>query len=392
MFQNTQMKKEFLVKILGAAAFALLIGINIASASAQVAITVKNPDPYTGNQSWFIYEKDPGTIIEDTASIKNFGDEMAYIEVYAVDADSSESGSFILKFESEDQKGIGAWTTIEKQNYELAPDERIDVPFKIEIPMNTSPGQYLGGIVAESKANPDNTVKKLCSSNQVCPTGVGVSTRIGARVYLTIPGTAKEDVLWEEFRHTKSLTGKSYFNFKIVNNGNVSYEPRAHIIIYNTLGGIYDEFEAPLGTSLPNTTIDSKIPWTKESPIFGKYTAEARISFPKRFHSASATLLQGSAIEPRTITLWIIPWGIIFILIVLAVIGSGFYTWHLKRLDAIIAGCEKYQVGPEEDIIQIAERRRISWRLLAKINKLKPPYTIRKGLNILVPKKNKNAK
>lgn len=386
------MKKEILVKILGAAALTLLTGISVAFASAQVAITVKNPDPYTGNQSWFIYEKDPGTIIEDIASIKNFGDEKAYIKVYAVDADSSESGSFILKFESESQKGIGAWTTVENEDYELDPGERVDVPFKIEVPVDTSPGQYLGGIVAESKANSENTVKKLCSSNQVCPTGVGVSTRIGARVYLTVPGTAKEDVLWEEFKYTKGLTGKSYFNFKIINNGNVSYEPRAHITIYDTIGGIYDEFEAPLGTSLPNTTIDSKIPWTKESPIFGKYSAEAKITFPKRFHSASATLLQGSAVEPRTITLWVIPWGIICIFIVLVAIGSGSYAWYLKRLNTIIESCEKYTVGPDEDIVHLAKKRNVSWKLIAKINKLKPPYTIRKGSIILVPKKNKNAK
>ena len=390
------MKKEISFKIFGAAtivaALTLFMGINAAFASTQVAITVKNPDPYTGNQSWFIYEKAPGIIIEDTASVKNFGKETAHIKVYAVDADSGETGSFILKFKDEKQNSIGAWTTIEKEELLLAPEERTDIPFKIEIPMSAEPGQYLGGIVVESIPAGKNAGGKLCSSNQICPTGVGISTRMGARIYLTIPGAAKEDVLWQEFRHFKKLTGKSYFSFKIVNNGNVSYEPRAHITIYDTFGGVYDKFEAPLGTSLPNTTIDSTVPWTKESPLFGKYSAEATISFPKKFHSASAALLQGSAVEARSITMWIIPWGIIFIIIVFTAIMAMSYIRHKKRLLVIISGCENYRVNAEEDIMHIAETKNISWKLLAKINKIKPPYTIRKGSTILVPKKNKNAK
>ncbi|MFC1749856.1 WxL protein peptidoglycan domain-containing protein, partial [Pseudomonadota bacterium] len=286
-------KINILVRLLVLTALTLLINANIVLANAQVAITVKNPDPYTGNQSWFVYTKEPGTIIEDVASIKNFSNVTTSVKVYAVDATSSESGSFILKFDTEKQTSIGKWAQVEQKEFELAPGERMDVPFKIEVPMDIGPGQYLGGIVVTNGSKEKIDSDKDCETDRICQTSIGINTRVGSRIYLTVPGEPVEDVIWEDFRYAKNLSGKSYFSFKIINNGNVSYEPKAHVTIYDAIGGIYDEFTAPLGTSLPNTNIDSKIAWTKEAPIFGKFTAEARIEYPKRFHSKTAAKLQG---------------------------------------------------------------------------------------------------
>ncbi|MFC1751311.1 hypothetical protein ACFL2V_21240, partial [Pseudomonadota bacterium] len=99
-----------------------------------------------------------------------------------------------------------------------------------------------------------------------------------------------------------------------------------------------------------------------------------------------------SAIEPKKITMWVIPWGLMLCLLVIAGISGGTYGWYRKKLNEIIAHCEKYQIRIDEDIMHIAEARKVSWKLLVKINKLKAPYIVRKGHTILVPKKNKNAK
>ncbi|HRY91790.1 MAG TPA: DUF916 domain-containing protein, partial [Candidatus Gracilibacteria bacterium] len=139
----------------------------VAFAQLSVAITVKNPDPYTGNQSWFVYQKQSGETIDDIASIKNYGSKPATIHICAVDGTTNTSGAFILKFDSQQQSGIGSWISIDKDEVTLKPGERVDVPFKINIPKNLQPGQYMGGLVVESpEAHMAHVTQQLSSNTQ----------------------------------------------------------------------------------------------------------------------------------------------------------------------------------------------------------------------------------
>ena len=58
------------------------------------------------------------------------------------------------------------------------------------------------------------------------------------------------------------------------------------------------------------------------------------------------------------------------------------YLWSLK------VKSENYIVQSGETLEQIAKKYRISWKNLAKMNKIKPPYTIKGGQKIIVPIKN----
>lgn len=383
-------KKLLTALLIAAFSSIFFLGSNVANAMAEVAITVKNPDPYTGNQSWFVHENEAGETIEDIATVKNFGHETAIVNVYAVDAATSKSGTFILKLRDQEQENIGIWTEVQEQKLTIPPGERIDVPFMIQIPDDVNPGQYFGGIVVESTSNQNQHSNADCGENQICGTSVAVQTRVGARIYLTVPGDMKEEIAWTQFQQMKGLTGRTYFKFKIENNGSISYEPRAHIKIYDVIGNVYDEFDAPLGISLPSTTIEPTIAWSKKTPFIGKFTAEATVDFPRRFYT-KAPQLHGAAIEPMSFTFWVLPWGMITIVILLVLGAGGSYSVHNLRIRRIASNSEKYHVNINESIISIAKRRGIKWKLLAKINKLKPPYVIKKGDIILVPKKNEET-
>ena len=363
-----------------------LVNSGTALASTEVSITVKNPNPYTGNQSWFVYETEAGETIEDVATVKNFGSQAATVSIYAVDASTTTSGTFTLKMKNEPQLNIGDWTNLQIKELILKPGERVDIPFGISIPEGATPSQYFGGIVVESSSTASKIPPEDCPGNNICGTSVAVKTRVGARIYLTVPGAIKEDVSWNSFSQVKSLSGRTYFTFEIENNGNVSYEPRAEITVYDTMGGIYDKFSAPLGISLPGTTIEPKIAWSKETPLMGKFTAEAHVSFPKRFHTKSIPL-RGTAIQPKSISFWIIPWGMITAFIIILFSGVGSFCVSLYRRKKLLETCEKYVIKGNENIISIANTRNIDWKLLAKINKLKPPFVVRKGDSIWAPKK-----
>jgi hypothetical protein len=385
-----QKRSTTAIKIIQAiltATICYLVSSSTALAAAQVTLTVKNPDPYTGNQSWFVYTKNPGETIEDIASIKNFGDESANVLIYPVDATTSDAGSFILKFEHENQNGIGEWTTVSKSPIAIKPNERIDIPFSIHIPKDISPGQYIGGIVLEygpSAKSPQQS--DVCVASGNCGQGlVSVKTRIGSRIYLTIPGKAYETFDLTDFHYYTSLSGQPRFKFTIVNNGNVTYQPQAEITIRDSAGRIYDSFTKPLGNSMPGTTIEPVISWDTNKPLFGAFTATAKVNFAKRFALAGEPL-HGAAIT-KTVNFWIIPWDYILYASVFIIIAAMIY--YLRKISAIkaINNSESYVVQSEDDLMNLAERLGVSWRSIARLNKLKAPYILRTGTTIRIPKR-----
>lgn len=361
-------------------------------ASSGVTITVKSPNPYTDNQSWFIYEKKPGETIEDVASIKNFGSTPADVKIYAVDATSNTSGSFVLKFTNDAQAGIGAWTEVKTKQLTIQPDERIDVPFTINIPMDATPSQYFGGIVVETgdglSEEETKNINSTCVKDRTCGANVTVKTRIGSRIYLTIPGNLNEKMNWSGFNYGQTPGGQPYFEFTIENTGNVAHEPKATIEIYDGNGKLFDKFEAPLGECLPGTTIDKQIFWNKKIPIFGNFTAKATVDFYRKFQGSSS--LHGMSInESKSIGFLVMPWTFLFITAGILFCWLGLKWYTQRRLIKIRNTWEKYEPTDNEDIISLAEKREIPWELLAKINDLKPPYVVKKGHTVYVPKNKK---
>lgn len=363
---------------------ALLLTTSTALAAAEVTVTVKNPDPYTGNQSWFVFTKNPGETVEDIATIKNFGDEPAMVDIYPVDAATSESGSFILKFTHDDQEGVGEWTTVANSPIEVKPGERIDVPFTINIPTELPPGQYIGGIVIEYGPSKPAGADLSCDA-ATCGQGVvSVKTRIGSRIYLNIPGKTEERIALKDFSYYTSIAGQPRFKFVIENNGNVTYQPMAEITIRDGSGKIYDSFTKQLGFSMPGTTVEPVVNWEKTRPLMANFTATAKVTFPKRFAIAGEPL-HGAAMT-KTVNFWIIPWGHIFYFTVFVVIAAMICFLHVMRVRKALANSVSYEVMEGEDIVSLAHKLNVRWKAIARLNGLKAPYTLRKGTMILIPK------
>ncbi len=376
------MKKTNIKHLLFAAATlaaVLIFGATAAYATAQITLTVKNPNPYQGNFSWFVYTEDAGEKITDIATIKNFSNEPVDVSVYAVDAMSSETGSFILSFPEDEQKGIGAWTEVQSKSITIPPYEVMDVPFEISVPADAPPGQYLGGIVIENGQG--QTAGAI--SGQESGTSISVKTRIGSRVYLTIPGEIIEDFQFTEFTAQKEITGATKFYITLENKGNMSYEPELRIDIFDQSGNLYETIEKPLGTVAPLATIKPVVQMEKR-PIFGNFTAKAKVVFRCKFAPSN---LHGNAhyIDKET-TFWAIPWEIILSVLFVIFATLSVVTERKLARRRYFARGEEYNVAPNENLVSIGNSRNVSWRKIARYNKLRPPYIVKQGDKIIIPK------
>jgi hypothetical protein len=375
-----------LLSIVSAVIVSMLVQTNLVLADAEVTLTVKSPDPLTGNQSWFVYQRNPGQVIDDIASVKNFGDKEATVKIYPVDAISNNGGAFILKFDHEDQNGIGDWTEINQREITVKPDERIDIPFTITLPSDISPGQYLGGIVIEyGTADGSNDEKCKEGTPADCNGSViAVKTRIGSRIYITVPGAVEENVDMTDFGFYLTFTGQTRFKFKLENKGNVAYQPEAQIEVRDASGKVYDTFTKSLGILMPNSTTEPSVSWDKKIPLIANYSATAKVTFTKKFQGAGESR-HGAAIT-KDINFWVIPWNHIIYISLVILACATLCALRMLRFKKLVASSTIYEVAETDDLVSIAAQNHVNWKRLAKINKLRPPYIIKKGSTLFVPK------
>lgn len=358
-------------------------------ANGSLNFILKNPDPYTGNKSWFIYERKPGDFIEDTAIIKNTSGTDMRAKIYAVDATSNESGKFILKLEKEKRENLGVWTSVSQNEIIVPPFQMVEVPFKIQIPKTVTPGQYFGGLVMEESsiesAQTDNKRNILTPkvNNEICCNNIQIKTRIGLRIYLTIPGEVHHKIDWQEF-NKKQIGNDTYFTFTISNKGNVAVEPQANIEIYDMLGKSIDRFQQPLGDSLPGTLIKPEIKWEK-APLIGKYKVKAKVNYTIKNYQENNTLHGANQDIMKSLDFWVFPWEIFKVSVAAALVILLAAVIYITKIRREFDNWAMYEVQRDENIILIAKKHHISWKKLARKNHLKSPYVVMKGQELMVP-------
>ena len=196
----------------------------LALSSGGVGGYPANPDPGVPfSESWFIYNLDLGESKQDAVLVFNTTDEVKAVKLYAVDSTPSNQGNFALKGEDDPRVGIGAWIELSEEVIILEPGQSKEVAFTITIPEDADVGEHSGGIILQ-KADP---------SNVDAETGASIVTRVGIRVYQTVPGEITKDIELKDFSVEEIFSpteGPMYeINVTAKNNGNVTLTPKARL-------------------------------------------------------------------------------------------------------------------------------------------------------------------
>ena len=353
-----------------------------------------NPDPAVQySESWFIYNLNLEESKEDAIIVTNSSAESQTVKLYAVDSVPSNQGNFALESETDPKDGIGAWIKLLTNLITLDPGESKQVPFIITIPENADVGEHSGGIIIQ-KAQP----------GEVQGTGASIVTRVGVRVYETVPGEIVREVKLEDFQVKRQTPEDAlpYYEvtLSVLNQSNVSLRPKTELKIrgwgklnyedikqldYQTLADfVTGHGPFPIQTFSPQTLAkdwqllrDQKVTtrWEWDEPEFGRFTFQAVLTYDDA--GQKKTLL-----TPQ-IVIWVIPWvelsvvgGVIILIIVI-------YLVRKRKLSG--RGWEKYEVKAGDNLLGIAYQAKVSLKLLAKVNNIKEPYLIKPGRVILVP-------
>lgn len=397
-----------------------------------------NPDSAVENsESWFIYGLKPGEVKDDSVLVMNLFEEVNDLVIYAADTTPSSSGGFALKQFSEPKTEVGSWVTfypsvvpekfqavfekkdksisqlcslnkedlqtefgkIELEDADLEElskwcvgEQSVDVkieakgkkeiPFVIKVPENAEIGEHTGGILIQKKAVEDKQVNQGSS--------VKLTTRVGVRIYETVPGEAIRKLSLSDFRIVKNFSEFSFVDWfgenkkikefliesVIKNEGNVSISHDNNLTIKNLLTGKEEKFDREFQV-LRGDEFIANYSWKK--PLVGYFSFVSSISYdaPGGKQIFSSQVLKKIVIPWRELTLLGVFGGLIFL---------GHRLWrrnYQKKYGAI--GWVEYKIKKTDTIAKLAQKHNIDWEVLVRSNKLKPPFLLEAGMLLLLP-------
>ncbi len=317
----------------------------------------------------FIHTLAPGSKQQEGVTVINNTEQDKYLIVYPTDYTPSSGGGFACKQFLENKDAVGQWLKINKNLVYLPPFSQSVVNFLIEVPEKISPGEHNGCIAIQEYKPP--------SSNE---SGVSLATRTALRVAITIPGKVIQKLEDATLNQSFGDNGNILLSPSIKNSGNVSVDANIKVKTWNTLGQKIRE-QGGKFSILQDSTLELNFEIPR--PLFGGiYHSALIIDYT---HDQEKEIIETKMIRyfvpPSTIGLLILG-PIILLLIILIIIN----LIARKRRRWIEKTWTTYTIKSGDNIQSIAKKKNVSWQLLAKVNKIAPPYELKAKTKIRAPK------
>jgi len=280
----TKKLNSFLVDlvILGMAVALILAWIFLGSHAAhaqEVGLTIS---PLT-----FELTADPGDTITNELRVFNPTSNRFSVDMDVEDFTATgELGSVIVETTEDETYSLKKWVVFDPPTFSLDPGEKQFVRFVINVPAEAEPGGHYGSILATIKA----------SIGEV--SGTGVTSKVGALVLLSVPGTVTENLIVEEFSAPDFQEGGPVpFVARFSNTGSVHVRPIGFVQITNLLGRKVEDVPFPQKNVIPGAKRLVEFDWLPSGFTAGRYTA----SLVGHYGQTNIPL---SAVT----TFWVLPW------------------------------------------------------------------------------------
>lgn len=344
--------------------------------SAGIGALPANPRPENPRtQSIFVFESLGGKTLEDGIKIINNSDQAKTIRVYGVDSQHSSDGAFACAQEADKQTSVGTWIKLAKNEVTLQPGTNEVVPFTLAIPEGAEPGEHNGCIAVQENTPPRQSALQ----------GIVLSFRSALRVAITVPGDIYADVQFKEVR-SEFNQGKLQLSPVLQNDGNVSVDANLSVGLKNVMGM---QVAGSGGKFALLRAEESRFNFEQNLPFWGGwYQKFGTIDYvPLRENAADQGARKTAAMQAGWIFVSPHPIALaIEILVPLLLLGATLYwLWRKRQLKLLHMRTKTHIVIAGDNLQTLAAQSGISWRKLAKLNKLQPPYTLAVGQKLKLP-------
>jgi hypothetical protein len=335
------------------------------------------------SQSIFVHTLDAGTEARDGVQVINNTAETKNVLVYAVDSQISSGGAFACAQAADTPISVGTWAKLDKKELTLSPGTKETVEFTVKVPEDATPGEHNGCIVIQ------DTKKQAASDSN----GIVLSLRSAIRLAVTVPGDIQKGLVFTGIGVQTKDERKLLLGTALKNSGNVSLDAKLDIKLLYPIGMT----AASVGGSFPVLSgNEGRFNFEADRPFWGGWY---RLAATAHYNdNPSNAIGEGNANAAISKDAWIfiapqpVAAAIEGALLVLLVAGGG---WLLKRRlihKQALRSATKHKVEAHEDLHTIADQYGMSWKLLARLNNLKPPYQLRAGQTLNVTSQQKSPK
>jgi hypothetical protein len=361
------------------------------------------------SESIFIHTLGPGSIISEGVRVINNTDETKNIRIYSVDSEIASGGKFACSQFSAQKTSVGSWIAIEDAIVSLESKTNTVVPFQITVPESASPGEHNGCIVIEE-----------LETSESQKTGINLRFRTGIRVAITVPGEIKQEVVFLGLSIDKKKIPASYKSSllvkpRLMNVGNVSVDTRVVVAVKSPFGRLIEEqnsvFTVPGGEQ---TDWNFEIPapfwggWYKVEPIVGyqkQFFSDRAIAenpsddsssdlSANLFDADGGNLMANMSTDDILVSgspKWFFVMPSLPALIIesagLSLLVFFLLLWRIsvRRKKWIRDSWEQYTAKASDDLKSLAKEFDVSWKLIARVNELEAPYSVKRGQKLLLP-------
>ena len=319
--------------------------------------------------SIFVHTISPGESASDGVMVVNNTGKAEVIELYATNSARSSGGSFACGQRVRRERGIADWIHLgEVDTVTVEPNDHLVVDFTITVPEGTSAGEYNGCIIIQKKKSEGN--KK----------GVSLSFRTGIRIAITVPGVLVRKLENPVLSLEKREDGVIQVKTSIDNTGNVSIDTDVAVGVRDIFGRVV----AKQGGGFPVLREDKRdfVFNFNEEDLFwgGRYVVYADYSYEGGTSSlGEGTGDQDQVVQAESIILYMYPsvsayiiYGIVLVILIFLFVFVLLRRGRKKRFLV-------YTVKSGESIQDVAEKTSVSWKKIAKINSIGPPYQLQEG-------------
>lgn len=187
------------------------------AATVGVATRPAGEDGRPDGRSRFTVSADPGQTVTDRVLVGNTGTARQDFTVYATDAFNADTGDFSLLPTDATPTSVGSWVRFDdgsdRVTFSLDPQEVRLLTFTVAVPVDATPGDHVGGVVASviesgAQVNVDRRVATAIFAR--------VSGDLQPQLSLTSYEASYEGAWWNPF------AGSVRLRYTVTNPGNIA--------------------------------------------------------------------------------------------------------------------------------------------------------------------------
>lgn len=305
-----------------------LVGVGASTAYAaddDVAWAVRTAsNKFGADRQNYRYTANPGGSIRDGLVVVNHGKQPIELAIYAADGFTTDGGQLDLLTPDEKSTGVGAWVHAGRDTVRIQPGKSVEVPFRLTLPENATPGDYLGGIITSLRQQE----------------AVGnVDRRLALKVRLRVGGDLRPSLTVEDLRVSYDGTANPFgtaggtVDYTIHNTGNAILAAGQDVSVTGPFGRLgVDAADVP---DSPELLPGEK--WQVSVPVDGLRPAvrlAGTVTLTPLMTDAAGSV---SPLEPTDTTThtWAVPWALlVLLLVVAAAVVLGVVLTRRRRAEA----------------------------------------------------------